>query len=113
MREPLTSDEAKTRFADGALLKRYDERVVAKHGYAASQSESSQADHRAAAELLPSGQAVTCTVAEPDAPGKPVDDAAPDSVLSTPWNQRGTLQASVTLSGGGSPVERRRFVSPS
>jgi len=102
-------DEAKARFDEGALLKRYDELVVAKHGYAASQSESSQADHRAAAERLRSEQAVTSVVAGSDAPGEPIDDAGRDPVLSVPWNHRGTVQASVALSGGGSPVERRRF----
>jgi hypothetical protein len=57
------SAEAKALFADNALLKRYDELVVAKHQYAASQSESSQADHRVAAERLRSEQAVTSAVA--------------------------------------------------
>jgi transcriptional regulator with XRE-family HTH domain len=80
------SDEAKARFADSALLKRYDELVVAKHQHAASQPESSQADHLGL-----------------------VDEARRDPVLSAPWNHRGTVNASVALSGGGSPVERRRF----
>ncbi|MGH3776729.1 MAG: helix-turn-helix domain-containing protein [Pseudonocardiaceae bacterium] len=103
------SDEAKARFADSALLKRYDELVVAKHEYAASQLESSQADHLAAAECLRSEPVVTSTVAGSDVPGELVDDVGRDPVLSAPWNHRGTVKASVALSGGGSPVERRCF----
>jgi hypothetical protein len=53
------SDEAKARFADSALLTRYDELVVAQHEYAVSQSESSRVDHLAATERLRSEQAVT------------------------------------------------------
>jgi hypothetical protein len=102
------SDEAQARFADSALLKRYDELVVAKHEHAASQSESSQADHLAA-ERLRSGQAVASAVAGSDVPGELVDDGGPDPVLSAPWNDRGTVKASVALSGGGGPVDRRRF----
>ncbi len=103
------SDEAQARFADSVLLKRYDELVVAKHEYAALQSESSQADHLAAAERLRSEQAVTSAVAGSDAAGELVDDVGRDPVLSAPWNHRDTVKASVALSGGGSPVERRRF----
>jgi transcriptional regulator with XRE-family HTH domain len=44
-----------------------------------------------------------------DAPGEPVEDAECDPVLSAAWNQRGTVEAAVALSGGGSPVKRRRF----
>jgi transcriptional regulator with XRE-family HTH domain len=102
------ADEVKARFADSALLKRYDELVVAKHEHAASQSESSQVDHLGA-ERLRSEQAVTSAVAGSDVPGELVDDVVPDPVLSAPWNYRGTVKASVALSGGGSPVERRRF----
>jgi hypothetical protein len=56
--------------------------VVAKHEYAASQSESSQADHLAATERLRSEQAVPSVVAGSDAPGELVDDAGRDAVLS-------------------------------
>jgi len=38
-----------------------------------------------------------------------VDDVTGDPVLAAPWNQRGTVEAAVALSGGGSPVKRRRF----
>ena len=84
------SDEVKTRFTEGVLLTRRDELVVAQHEYAASPSESSPADHRAT-------------------PGEPVDDTGCDPVLAAPWNQRGTVEASVALSSGGSPVERQHF----
>jgi transcriptional regulator with XRE-family HTH domain len=84
------SDEVKTRFAEGVLLTRRDELVVTKHEDAASPSESSHADHRAP-------------------PGEPVDDTECDPVLAAPWDQRGTVEASVALSSGGSPVERRHF----
>ena len=103
------SDEVKARFAEGVLLKRRDELVVAKHEYAVSQSESSQAAHRAAAERLRNGPAVTSAITGSDAPGEPVDDAGCDPVLAAPWNQRGTVEASAALSSGGSPVERRCF----
>jgi transcriptional regulator with XRE-family HTH domain len=103
------SDEVKARFADSALLKRSDELVVAKHGYAASQSESSQVDHSATAERLRGEQAVIFATAGSDAAGELVDDAGCDPVLSVPWDHRGTVEASVALSGGGSPVKRRRF----
>ncbi|MGH8966301.1 MAG: helix-turn-helix domain-containing protein, partial [Actinomycetes bacterium] len=103
------SDEAKTRFADSALVKRYDELVVAKHEYASSQSESSRVDHPATAERLRSEQAVTFATAGSDAAGELVDDTECDPVLSVPWDHRGTVEASVALSGGGSPVKRRRF----
>ncbi|MGH4008018.1 MAG: helix-turn-helix domain-containing protein [Pseudonocardiaceae bacterium] len=72
------SDEAKARFADSALLKRYDELV-------------------------------TSAVAGSDASGELVDDVGSDPVLTAPWNHRGTVEALVALSGGGSPVDRRRF----
>ncbi|MGH3870335.1 MAG: hypothetical protein ACRDSR_02265 [Pseudonocardiaceae bacterium] len=100
------SDEAKARFADSALLKRNDELVVAKQEYAPSQWESSQADRLAAAEHLRSEPVVTSA----DAAGELVDDAGCDAVFSVPWDHRGTIKVSVALSGGGSPVERRRFV---
>jgi hypothetical protein len=51
--------EAKARFANSALLRRYNELVAAKHECAASQSESSQSDHLVAAERLRSEPAVT------------------------------------------------------
>jgi transcriptional regulator with XRE-family HTH domain len=84
------SDEVKTRFAEGVLLTQCDELVVVTHEDAASRSESGQAGHRAT-------------------PGDPVDDTGCDPVLAAPWDQRGTVEASVTLSSGGNPVERRRF----
>ncbi len=102
------SDEAKARFTNGALLKQHHELVAAKREYAASQPESSQGDHLAA-EPLCSGQVVTAPVAGSETPGEHVDDAGCDPVLSAPWNHRGTVKASVALSGGGGPVERRRF----
>jgi hypothetical protein len=83
--------------------------VVAKHDYAASQSEFGQANHLAVAERPRSEQAVTSAVAGSDAPGELVDDVGRDPVLTAPWNPRGTVKASVALSGGDSPVERRRF----
>ncbi len=50
------SDEAKARFADGALLKRHDELAVTKHEYAASQSESHQADRLAPPSTCAAGK---------------------------------------------------------
>ncbi|MGQ0773891.1 MAG: helix-turn-helix domain-containing protein [Pseudonocardiales bacterium] len=100
------SDEAQARFASSALLKRHDELVIAKNEYAASQSNSSQADQFAVAERLHSEQAVISVVAGSDTPGERVDDAGCEPVLSLPWNQRSTVKASVALNGGGSPVER-------
>ena len=103
------SDEAKARFAYGAQLKRDDEVATAKHEYAASQSESKQADHRVT-ECLGSEQAATSPVAGADAPGEPGDDGGRDPVLSAPWNHRSTVKVSVALSGSdGGPVERRLF----
>ncbi len=103
------SDEAKARFSESALLKQCAELVVAKHEYATSQSEPSQADHLVAAERLRSEHATTSAIAGADLPGELVDDAGRDPVLTAPWNHRGTVKASIALSGG-SPVERRHFV---
>jgi transcriptional regulator with XRE-family HTH domain len=61
------------------------------------------------AERLRGGSAVTSAITGSDAPGEPVDDAGCDPVLAAPWNQRGTVEASIALSSGGSPVERRHF----
>jgi hypothetical protein len=74
------SEEVKVRFAEGVALAQRDELVIAE---------------RQRREF--------------DAPDEPVEDAECDPVLSAPWNQRGTVEASVALSRGGSPVERRRF----
>jgi len=74
------SEEAKARFTEGVALTRRDQLVLA--------------------ERQPS---------EADAPGEPAEDAEGDPVLAAPWNQRGTVEASVTLSGGGSSVKRRHF----
>lgn len=81
------SDDVKARFANGALLKRHDGVVIAKRGYAASQSESGQADHRAA-ECLGSEQPAASAIAASEAPGEQVNDAGHDLVFSTPWNHR-------------------------
>ena len=101
------SDQVKARFAEGVSRTRRDEPVVALQEDAASRSESSQVGHRAAAERLRNGPVVASAITGSDAPGEPVDDAGHDSVLSSPWDHRGTVEASVALSGGGSPVERR------
>jgi len=45
-----------------------------------------------------------------DVPAGTVDDAEHDPVVSAPWSHRGTVTASVALSGGGGPVERRTFL---
>jgi len=74
------SDEVKDRFAEGVALTRRDELVVAERQHSGS-----------------------------DAPDERVDDAEDDPVLAAPWDQRGTVEASVALRSGGSPVERRRF----
>jgi transcriptional regulator with XRE-family HTH domain len=74
------SEEAKARFTEGVALMRRDQLVLA--------------------ERQPR---------EADAPGEPAENAEGDPVLAAPWNQRGTVEASVTLSVGGSPVKRRHF----
>lgn len=43
----------------------------------------------------------------PDGPGI---EPQRDPVLSAPWSQRGTVEASVALGGGGGPMERRSFL---
>jgi hypothetical protein len=74
------SNEAKTRFAGGVARTRRDELAVA---------EPQRCDS--------------------DAPEEQVDDAAGDPVFAAPWDQRGSVKASVALSSSGSSVEPRRF----
>lgn len=40
----------------------------------------------------------------------PVEPVERDLVVTAPWSHRGTLTASVALSGGGGLVERRTFL---
>jgi len=103
------SDQVKARFAEGVSRTRRDEPVVAPQEDAASRSESSQAGHFGAAERLRNGSVVASAITGFDAAGEPVDDAGRDPVLSSPWDQRGTVEASVALRSGGGPVERRHF----
>ncbi len=96
--------------ADGTLLKRYDELVASKREYAQRQRQSSRARHQADAARLRGERAVTSALLDSDAANEPTDDPEHDAVLCAPWSHRGTVEASVVLRGGGSRVQRRRFV---
>ena len=97
--------------ADGAILKRYDEVIASKREHAQQQRQSSQAHHQADAERLRRDQIVTSALPSSAMAKEPADDPERDPVLAAPWSHRGTVEASVVLSGGKGRVERRRFVS--
>jgi hypothetical protein len=90
--------------ADGVLLKRYDELVASKREHAQRQRQSSRARHQADAARLRGEQAVTSAPVHSDPANEPTDDPERDAVLCAPWSHRGTVDASVVLRGGGSPV---------
>ena len=48
---------------------------------------------------------------ESDTSDEPTVDPEHDPVLDAPWNHRGTVEVAVLLSGGGSRVKRRVFLS--
>jgi transcriptional regulator with XRE-family HTH domain len=74
------SDEVKARFTEGVALTQRDELVVAERKRRGS-----------------------------DGPDEPAEDAGDDPVLAAPWDQRGSVEASVALSSGGSLVEPQCF----
>ena len=96
--------------ADGALLKRYDELIASKREHTQRQRQASRAHHQADAARLRGERAVTSAPVNSDAANEPTDDPEQDAVLGAPWSHRGTVEASVVLRGGGSPVWRRGFV---
>jgi len=53
-------------------------------------------------ELATRGAVNSVVASTADAPGELVDDAGRDLVFSAPWNHRGTVTASVALSGDSS-----------
>jgi transcriptional regulator with XRE-family HTH domain len=90
------SNEAKARFADGIRVTRCDRLRVAMQ--ASPDATECPGDSRTTSSVIVGSHT----------PDEPVDDVVLDPVLSASWDQRGTVKASVALSGG-SPVERRRF----
>jgi DNA-binding XRE family transcriptional regulator len=61
--------------------------------------------------MLAEGQPVAGGSGSPNVADEPLADPEHDLVLTVPWNHRGTVEATVMLSGGDGRVKRRGFLS--